>query len=96
MRARGHEVHQHLVQNPSNPLAAVGNLASIDAHSFHEIASAAQGFAGGYDMSMPYTPASTGLDAATLRRIAAAQSLNLDSLNNGQSLPEPAKGMTPQ
>jgi glycosyltransferase involved in cell wall biosynthesis len=26
LRAQGHEVHQHLVQNPSNPLTAVGNL----------------------------------------------------------------------
>ncbi len=26
LRAQGHEVHQHLVQNPSSPLSAVGNL----------------------------------------------------------------------
>jgi glycosyltransferase involved in cell wall biosynthesis len=26
LRAQGHEVHQHLVQNPSNPLSAVANL----------------------------------------------------------------------
>lgn len=77
-------------------LAAVGNLASIDAHSFHEIASAAQGFAGGYDVSMPYTPASTGLDAATLKRLAAQNHLSLDTLNNGQSLPEPSKEQSAQ
>lgn len=77
-------------------LAAVGNLASIDAHSFHEIASAAQGFAGGYDAATPYTPSSTGLSMDQLKQIAAARGLSLDALNGAQSSPQPSAEMTPQ
>lgn len=50
-------------------LACLAQLIGIEAHSFHEIASASQGFqksGSSYDPSMPYTPASTGLSEADL------------------------------
>jgi hypothetical protein len=65
-------------------LACMAQLTSIDAHSFHEIASAAQGFedsSARYDPNTPYTPGSIGLDQATLEAIAKRQGLSLDELN---------------
>jgi hypothetical protein len=67
--------------------AAVGNLTSIDAHSFHEIASASQGFqeqGGKYDSATPYSEGSTGLSQDQLKAIAAKRGLSLDELNNNK------------
>lgn len=70
-------------------LAAFANLSSIEAHSFHEIASAANGFAGGYNVANPYTPESTGLTIDQLKQIAAARGLSLDALNGGAAQSQP-------
>jgi hypothetical protein len=68
-------------------LACMDQLNAIDAHSFHEIAEASQGFfptdsPNRYDQNTPYTPGAMGLDRATLEAIAKRQGLDLDDLNN--------------
>lgn len=73
-------------------LAAMSQLIGIEAHSFHEIASAAQGFqtpATGYDSSLPYTPASTGLPADVLMKIMLRNGMLPSDLN------QPAPTTTP-
>jgi hypothetical protein len=67
-------------------LACLSQLNSIDAHSFHEIAMASNGFfAPGsdqrYSPAMPYTPGSTGLSPEALAAIAARSNVSLDDLN---------------
>lgn len=67
-------------------LACMGQLTAIDAHSFHEIASASQGFFPAdsqqrYDQSTPYTSGSMGLSEEQLQAIAKRQNLDLDDLN---------------
>lgn len=67
-------------------LAAMTQLIPIDAHTFHEIAFAAQGFqqsdSAAYNPSAPYTPGATGLSPAMLRSIADRAGIDLNSLNN--------------
>jgi len=73
-------------------LAAMSQLIGIEAHSFHEIASAAQGFQSTgsmYDPSMPYTPASTGLSDAQLMAIMMRNGFLPSDLN------QPAPTSTP-
>ncbi len=73
-------------------LAAMSQLIGIEAHSFHEIASAAQGFqtpATSYDSSLPYTPASTGLPADVLLKIMLRNGMLPSDLN------QPAPTTTP-
>jgi hypothetical protein len=60
-------------------LAAIASLQAADAHSFHEIASAAQGFGIAYDIHHPY--ANVGLPADQLEAIAASLGTTLDELN---------------
>ena len=67
-------------------LALTAHLTSIEAHSFHEIASAANGYfpqgsPEAYNMSMPYTPASLGLPEDVLARIAAQAGVSIEELN---------------
>jgi len=76
-------------------LAAMTQLIPIDAHSFHEIAFAAQGFQrpdAAYDPSAPYTSAATGLTPKQLADIAARAQVDLRSLNNE---PPPSTSGTP-
>jgi hypothetical protein len=73
-------------------LAAAAHLLPIGAHSYHEIASAAQGFQGDtsqYNPAQPYTPAGTGLTAEQLAAIAARRGLDLANLNAPQPVPQP-------
>jgi hypothetical protein len=73
-------------------LAAMSQLIGIEAHSFHEIASAAQGFQGTgsqYDPSMPYSPASTGLSEQQLMAIMMRNGFLPSDLN------QPAPTSTP-
>ncbi len=60
-------------------LAAIASLQAADAHSYHEIATAARGFGAEYDPSQPY--AHVGLDRATLEAIARSAGTTLDELN---------------
>jgi hypothetical protein len=72
-------------------MIAMSSLVPIDARSFHEIASAAEGYRGGasYDPSTPYTPTSTGLPAEVLERIARELGLDLEELNRRAPPPAP-------
>jgi hypothetical protein len=60
-------------------LAAIASLQAADAHSYHEIATAAKGFGAQYDPTQPY--AHVGLDRATLEAIAKSAGTTLDELN---------------
>lgn len=76
-------------------LAAMSQLIGIEAHSFHEIASAAQGFQGNgfrYDPSLPYTPASTGLSESQLLAIMMRKGFLPSDLN--QSAPTTTASVT--
>ena len=73
-------------------LAAMSQLIGIEAHSFHEIASAAQGFqtpTSSYDPSLPYSPASTGLSEQQLMAIMMRKGYLPSDLN------QPAPTSTP-
>ncbi|HNN94045.1 MAG TPA: hypothetical protein PKI03_17330 [Pseudomonadota bacterium] len=73
-------------------LAAMSQLIGIEAHSFHEIASAAQGFqtpTSSYDPSLPYSPASTGLSEQQLMAIMMRNGYLPSDLN------QPAPTSTP-
>jgi hypothetical protein len=60
-------------------LAAISSLQAADAHSFHEIASAAKGFGVAYNVNEPY--ANVGLPNSQLKSIAESQGTTLDELN---------------
>jgi len=78
-------------------LAAVASLQAANAHSYHEIAFAAQGFGVTYDANKPY--ANMGISEAHLNEIAASVGTNLEELNKHsepKKAKEPkAKGPTP-
>lgn len=84
---RGMRLAEVLGANPEMArLALFAQLNPIEAHSFHEIASASQGFfdplsSSKYDVRAPYTPESTGVDVETLRSVAESMGLSLDELN---------------
>jgi hypothetical protein len=82
------EVVELLGGNPELArLAAIASLQAADAHSFHEIATAAKGFGVNYDSSHPY--ANTGLDDALLQQLAVTAGTSLDELNGAKPSAKP-------
>jgi len=69
-------------------LAAIAALQAADAHSFHEIASAAKGFGVGYDPSNPY--GNVGIPSAQLEGLAESVGTTLDELNGKTPGDKPA------
>lgn len=88
--ARGMGLFDVMGVNQTNPelarLALMAQLQPIEAHSYHEIASAANGYMTGeagsqfrYDVTNPYS--NMGLPEDLLREIALRNGLSLDDLN---------------
>ena len=75
-------------------LIAMSQLIGINAHSFHEIASASQGFQSSdsqYSPSNPYTPASTGLSDAQLMALMLRNGMLPSDLNKPVQSPPPTQ-----
>ena len=67
-------------------LALTAHLTSIEAHSFHEIASASNGYfpdgsGARYNVAQPYTPESLGLPPEVLAAIAEQAGVSIEELN---------------
>ena len=78
-------------------LACMVQLQQIEAHSYHEIASASNGYMKGdagefkYDVNNPYANMG-GLTPTQLQEIAARQGMNFDDLNGQKTTPKASSG----
>jgi hypothetical protein len=70
-------------------LAAVASLQAADAHSYHEIATAAKGFGATYDKNKPYD--NMGLDREFLEQLAKSQGTSLEELQDFRTPEEKKK-----
>lgn len=68
-------------------LAAIASLQGADAHSFHEMAMAAQGFGVEYDVNNPYS--NLGIPEGMVNDLATSVGTSIEELNGKKTKPTP-------